>query len=144
MIVSKNQITKGLIRLRGCAGWSASVLFANPRRQVFSPCGPYNLAEYELNVFIQSIGVISLFIWIRHVDIDEVSRSGLTLFSKEGIKFWKKSYVHSMLIYRPSSFTTVNIVFPTKRNSRGEHPAALKFPPAALKLPPPALIFILI
>ena len=38
----------------------------------------------------------------------------------------------------------VILVFPIKRNSRGEHPAALKFPPAALKLPPPALIFILI
>ena len=24
-----------LIRLRGCAGWSAPLLFANPRRQVF-------------------------------------------------------------------------------------------------------------
>ena len=29
-----------LIRLRGCAGWSAPVLFANPRRQVFSCRGP--------------------------------------------------------------------------------------------------------
>ena len=27
------------------------------------------------------------------------------------------------------------IVFPIKRNSRGEHPAALKFPPPALNLP---------
>ena len=30
------RITKALIRLRGCAGWSAPALFANPRRQVFS------------------------------------------------------------------------------------------------------------
>ena len=35
------RITKALIRLRGCAGWSAPVLFANPRRQVFSRRGPY-------------------------------------------------------------------------------------------------------
>ena len=30
MILSKKRITKALIRLRGCAGWSAPVLFANP------------------------------------------------------------------------------------------------------------------
>ena len=36
------------------------------------------------------------------------------------------------------------LVFPIKRNSRGEHPAALKFPPPALNLPPPVHIFILI
>ena len=36
------------------------------------------------------------------------------------------------------------LVFPIKRNSRGEHPAVLKLPPPALKLPPPAHIFILI
>ena len=40
MILSKKRITKALIRLRGCAGWSAPVLFANPRRQVFSRRGP--------------------------------------------------------------------------------------------------------
>ena len=40
MKFSKKRITKALIRLRGCAGWSAPVLFANPRRQVFSRRGP--------------------------------------------------------------------------------------------------------
>ena len=40
------QITKALIRLRGCAGWSAPELFANPLRQVFSRRGPFiNLGE---------------------------------------------------------------------------------------------------
>ena len=34
------QITKALIRLRGCAGWLAHVLFANPRRQGFSRRDP--------------------------------------------------------------------------------------------------------
>ena len=33
-----------LIRLCGCSGWSAPVLFANPRRQVFSRQGPYHMA----------------------------------------------------------------------------------------------------
>ena len=40
MVLSKTQITKALIRLRGCAGWSVPVLFVNPRRQVFSHRGP--------------------------------------------------------------------------------------------------------
>ena len=40
MILSIMRITKALIRLRGCAGWSAPVLFAKPRRQVFSRRGP--------------------------------------------------------------------------------------------------------
>ena len=41
MVLSKQRITKVLIRLRGCAGWSAPVLFANPQRLVFSRRGPY-------------------------------------------------------------------------------------------------------
>ena len=40
MILSKKRITKALIRLRGCAGWSAPLLFANPRWQVLSRRGP--------------------------------------------------------------------------------------------------------
>ena len=49
IILSKKRITKALIRLRGCAGWSAPVLFANSRRQVFSRRGPFN-GEIELTV----------------------------------------------------------------------------------------------
>ena len=40
MILSIKGITKALIRLRGCAGWSVPVLFPNPRRQVLSCRGP--------------------------------------------------------------------------------------------------------
>ena len=46
MQLSKKRITKALIRLRGCAGWSVPVLFANPRRQVFSRRGPYIIAYF--------------------------------------------------------------------------------------------------
>ena len=42
MILSKKRMTKALIRLGGCPGWSAPVLFANHRRQVFSRRGPFN------------------------------------------------------------------------------------------------------
>ena len=34
MVLCKTQITKVLIRLSGCAGWSAPLLFTSPRRQV--------------------------------------------------------------------------------------------------------------
>ena len=40
MILLDKLITKALISLRGCAGWSAPVLFANSRRQVFLRQGP--------------------------------------------------------------------------------------------------------
>ena len=43
MILSKKRITKALTRLRRCAGWSVPVLFAEPRRQVISHCGPNDL-----------------------------------------------------------------------------------------------------
>ena len=43
MILSNKGIIKALIRLRGCAGWSAPLLFANPQRQVFSQRGPYKM-----------------------------------------------------------------------------------------------------
>ena len=39
MVLSKTRITRALIRLCGCAGWSAPLLFANPGRQVFSGRG---------------------------------------------------------------------------------------------------------
>ena len=57
MILAKIRITKALIRLRGCAGWSAPVLFANPRRQVFLRRGPFttkmilNVLQCELFAF---------------------------------------------------------------------------------------------
>ena len=41
MILSKTQITKAWIRLCVGAGWSAPLLFANPRKLVFSCRGPY-------------------------------------------------------------------------------------------------------
>ena len=43
MVLFKKRIAEALIRLRGCAGWSAPLLFANSRRQVFSRRGPLGL-----------------------------------------------------------------------------------------------------
>ena len=41
MILFNKRITKALIRLHGCTGWSTPLLFANPWRQVFSRRGPH-------------------------------------------------------------------------------------------------------
>ena len=41
MTFSNQRITTALIRLRVCAGWSAPLLFAKPRRQVLSWQGPF-------------------------------------------------------------------------------------------------------
>ena len=43
-----------LIRLRGCAGWSTPVLFANPRRQVFSRRGP-NKADLKRHKLMHTL-----------------------------------------------------------------------------------------
>ena len=56
MILSNKRIINALIRLRVCAGWSASLLFANHRRQVFSRRGPLIIlplddVAVEKNVF---------------------------------------------------------------------------------------------
>ena len=45
MILSSEQITKALVSLRGWAGWSAPLLFANPKRQVLPWRGPYGCSE---------------------------------------------------------------------------------------------------
>ena len=62
MILSKKRITKVLIRLRGWAGWSAPVLCANPRKQVFSHCCPYYtlVFRYDLNGLVYKILVLKI------------------------------------------------------------------------------------
>ena len=45
MLLCSKQVTKALTRLRGCAGWCVHLLFAHPRRQVFSRQGPYYKRE---------------------------------------------------------------------------------------------------
>ena len=45
IILSKKRTTKALISLHGQAGWSTPLLFANPRRQVFSHGGPSKIFD---------------------------------------------------------------------------------------------------
>ena len=65
MILFKKRITQALIRLRGCAGWSAPVLFATPEDR-FSHVEAQSciMEKYnhiaECNVFISLIKKIAL------------------------------------------------------------------------------------
>ena len=74
MILSKKRITNALIRLRGCAGWSVPVLFANPPRQVFSRPGPYfvydapTIISIRKNKNLASTRVLGTF----HIGEDEL------------------------------------------------------------------------
>ena len=61
-ILSKTRITKALISLRWCAGWSATLLFANPRRQVFSHRGPYK-ADHNLIYYWRNSSKIFTELW---------------------------------------------------------------------------------
>ena len=47
IILSKQRTTKALIRLRGCAGWSAPLLFAYNIRHILSCRGSYGMANSE-------------------------------------------------------------------------------------------------
>ena len=51
MILFKKGITKALIRLREYACWSAPLLFANPRRQVFSRRVPINNVRSSIHCY---------------------------------------------------------------------------------------------
>ena len=53
MVLSKTQITKVLIRLRGCAGWSAPVLFANPQNR-FSRVEAHIILTHTLDLMGQN------------------------------------------------------------------------------------------
>ena len=51
--LSRQRTTKALIRLRGCAGWSAPLLFAYDIRHVFRWPGSYNIArKYAIQWYI--------------------------------------------------------------------------------------------
>ena len=49
-LVSKKRITKALIKLRGCAGWSAPVLFANPEERFSRAEAHIRLQGYDETV----------------------------------------------------------------------------------------------
>ena len=62
IILSEMRITKSLIRLRGCAGWSATLLVANPRDR-FSRSEAH-LKQLQLFIFLIIYLFIHLFIYL--------------------------------------------------------------------------------
>ena len=56
MVLFQMRITMVLIRLWGCAGWSAPVLFINTRRQVFSSQGPLGFLRFTPKSTLQNVG----------------------------------------------------------------------------------------
>ena len=53
IILTKQRTTKVLIRLCGCAGWSASLLFAYDIRHIFSWPGSFNNLKCFLSSFVE-------------------------------------------------------------------------------------------
>ena len=83
MVLREKRIIKELISLRGCAGWSASLLFANPRSQVFSRRGPYlNGLDYAI--------FVSLAKHVRHIGI--MSQSALLSMQVSASHIWFPIY----------------------------------------------------
>ena len=74
MILSQKHITKVLIRMRGCAGWSAPLLFANPEDR-FSPVK-------AIIIRLRIVHAIYYLIWTRKSGghFVQQSRMGLSNF----------------------------------------------------------------
>ena len=96
MILSKKQITKALIRLRGCTGWPVPMLFANPQRQVFSRQGPFYL-QNRLKVELKKSYMPLRFC--------EISYNFFRQVGHEGPDHWHKSrFMVAVLFSRAERF----------------------------------------
>ena len=71
MIFSIKGITKALIRLQVCAGWSAPLLVANPRRKVFSRQGPNKMLVIRAGIHKMLVRIVNM------EDSDQTSSSSL-------------------------------------------------------------------
>ena len=70
MVLSKKRDT--LVRLRGCVGWSAPVLFATPRRQVFSRRGP-NKNKLTPKGVVAELSLLLVLTYINFLTISGVN-----------------------------------------------------------------------
>ena len=87
MLLSQKRITKALIRLRRCTGWSAPLLFANPCRQVFLRRGPIIIEKkttcqmitwLEVNIKV-TLMYADPFLYNRMHDMNNIEYVMLTL-----------------------------------------------------------------
>ena len=63
MILSKKQNKKALIRLRGCAGWSAPVLFTNPEVRV-SHVEAHIIALFMIRAIVNELHPTFFFLFV--------------------------------------------------------------------------------
>ena len=95
MVLYKTRITKALIRLRGCAGWSAPVMFANPPKTGFLASRPISYAGLDIDIFIMhySKDRIILVIFDDIMDmIVEISKNDH--FREEGNEIYNKFRIY--------------------------------------------------
>ena len=69
MILLDKRITKALISLPGCAGWSAPVLFLNTRRQVLSRQCPFVRTHTKFSIKIFEIDLKFVFLFVCFVAV---------------------------------------------------------------------------
>ena len=67
MILFKKQITKVLIRQRGCAGWSAPMLFPNPLKTGFLALRPISCIKSTVKSGIVAINSLQGFSTLKNV-----------------------------------------------------------------------------
>ena len=105
MILSNEPITKALIRLRWCAGWSVGLLFANPQRQVFSRRG----SKYKCTcsgILVDKISNVFFWVFINiHTLSTKATKTLESLCKKNQILMcWLKNEVMPLIHCHQSSY----------------------------------------
>ena len=98
MILSNKRITKRLIRLCGCAGWSASMFFTNTEDR-FSRVEAHIMSEKQLRSTTQTkhLGIIHIGgPEVRYGKYSKISNTFLFLFSDKMLVF--RARIHKMLV----------------------------------------------
>ena len=82
MILSNKRITESLIRLRGCAGWSAPLLFATPEGR-----GPYNdrsnavfLLLILFVIYVSCLSLLGCIVYFLQPCVQMLSKADLLAF----------------------------------------------------------------
>ena len=99
LILYKKRTTKGLIRQSRSAGWSAPLLFATLRRQVFSHRGPYNVYVLPIMTQMGPLATHMSFPTWFHVPLQQIPyRSHLEYYGTHIIsRINEKSVCHTLL-----------------------------------------------